>query len=630
MAPIDEAVAFLRSSNKPNISEAARIFEVDRSVLSKHFHGRRVSIAKANEIKQLLTNKQELVLVNEIKRLCDWCLPPTPAIVTLWASRICSKEPGKNWAAGFKARHKDILDCRYLNTIDLARHKADSKASYSQYFTILRQKMEQYSIQPQNCYNMDEKGFLIGHLQKEQRIFPKALMQQKRLLGTGQDGSREWITLIATICADGSSLPPALIYKAVSGDLQDSWFQDYDPQEHACWFASSPNGWTSDKLGLSWLQSLFHKQTLNKAKRDWRLLILDGHGSHCTLSFLEWCRSNRILVAIFPPHSTHRLQPLDVSLFTPLASYYSQSLDAHSRLSQGLASVTKRDFFKNFYSAFDKAFTEANIRSGWLKTGIEPFDPDQVLKIFKREGGDHPEAMRAETTPSRHSSSCLDTPSAQRTIRRIINEAVAERSTETEKVIRKLGGACLTLSAKLKLAEDREKGYLEALNSEKKRRKRGQPFTEELRAEEGVGVLFFSPTKVQKARELQDAKEAAKEREALDKVFRAEARASSKAQKELEAQKKREDRAIRAAARKAEEALKKAQREQVKEARNAQKQLEIESKASQKRPRGRPPKQKEPQKPSATVIEPIEEMVSIQPKSRNGRVIRRPAHFDEI
>jgi hypothetical protein len=60
---------------------------------------------------------------------------------------------------------------------------------------------------------------------------------------------------------------------------------------------------------------------------------------------------------------------------------------------------------------------------------------------------------------------------------RIVNEAVAERDAETEKVIRKLGGACLTLSTKLKLAEDREKSYLEALNSEKKKRKRGQPFT---------------------------------------------------------------------------------------------------------------------------------------------------------
>jgi hypothetical protein len=89
---------------------------------------------------------------------------------------MCSKEPSKNWSIGFKARHKDILDCRYLNTIDLVRHKADSKVSYSQYFTILRQKMEQYNIQAQNCYNIDEKGFLIGYLQKVRRIFPKALM----------------------------------------------------------------------------------------------------------------------------------------------------------------------------------------------------------------------------------------------------------------------------------------------------------------------------------------------------------------------------------------------------------------------------------------------------------------------
>jgi hypothetical protein len=345
---------------------------------------------------------------------------------------------------------------------------------------------------------------------------------------------------------------------------------------------------------------------------------------------LEWCQSNRILVAVSPPHSTHRPQPLDVSLFRPLASYYSQSLDAHSRLSRGLASVTKRDFSKNFYSAFDKAFIEANIRSVWLKTSIEPFDPDQVLKIFKGEGGDHPEALRATSTPPRHSSSCLDTPSAQRTIRRIVNEAVAERDIETKKVIRKLGGVCLTLSAKLKLAEGPEKGYLKALNSEKKNRKREQPFTEELRAEKGIGVLFFSPSKVQKARELQDVRKAARERETLDKVFRAQARAASKVQKELEAQQKREDRAIRAEARKTEEALKKARREQAKAARNAQKQLETGSKTSQKRPRGRPPKQRKPQELSETMVEPVKEMVSVQLKSRNGRIIKKPAHFDEI
>jgi hypothetical protein len=94
--------------------------------------------------------------------------------------------------------------------------------------------------------------------------------------------------------------------------------------------------------------------------------------------------------------------------------------------------------------------------------------------------------------------------------------------------------------------------------------------------------------------------------------------------------KKREDRDVRAEAMKAEEDLKKAQREQAKEARNAQRQLETESKVSQKRPRGRPPKQKEPQKPSATVIEPIKKMVSVQLRLRNRRIIRKPAYFDGI
>ena len=165
MAPIDEAVALLKSGDDLNIAEVARKFNIERSTLSKHFRGKRGSIAKANEKKQLLSNSQEKVLVNHIQRLCDWCLPPTPAMAATWAEELCSQQPNKNWLAGFKARHKDVLDCRYLNTIDLTRHKADSEASYRQYFTTLKEKIDQYSIQPRNCYNMDEKGFLIGHLQ---------------------------------------------------------------------------------------------------------------------------------------------------------------------------------------------------------------------------------------------------------------------------------------------------------------------------------------------------------------------------------------------------------------------------------------------------------------------------------
>lgn len=73
--------------------------------------------------------------------------------------------------------------------------------------------MAKYNVQPHNTYNMDEKGFLIGYLTKTKRIFTKSLQESGRLVGAAHDGSREWITILATICADGSTLSPGLIYK---------------------------------------------------------------------------------------------------------------------------------------------------------------------------------------------------------------------------------------------------------------------------------------------------------------------------------------------------------------------------------------------------------------------------------
>jgi len=326
-------------------------------------------------------------------------------------------------------------------------------------------------------------------------------------------------------------------------------------------------------------------------------------------------------LAVFPPHATHRLQPLDVSLFRPLATLYIQALDRHTRLSIGLSSLTKRDFLKNFYQAFDKSFTAANIRSGWLKTGIEPFDPEQVLKIFKNEENRQQEA---QTPPSRQSSSCLDSPSAIRTIRRIVYEEVAHRDAQSQRTIRKLGSACLTFSAELALVRERQQGLIDTFDNEKRKRKRRKAFTEELRAGEGVSALFFSPSKIVRAKELVAAKETAKDNQALDRLLETQSRAELKAQKELEAQKKRKDRAIRVQARKAEEALKKAQKEHRNEAKDAQKQLETKSRTSSSRPRKKQKTQEESQEPVVTVIEPEAPIAPKQPRSRNGRAIRRP------
>ncbi len=116
---------------------------------------------------------------------------------------------------------------------------------------------------------------------------------------------------------DGSLVPPGIIFSASSGEVYDTWVRDVDSKYHTCHFASSPNGWTTDEIGLPWVEQVFDRHTKQKARqgRDYRLLILDAHGSHVNMKFLEYCHTHRILVAVLPPHSTHRLQPLDVSFW---------------------------------------------------------------------------------------------------------------------------------------------------------------------------------------------------------------------------------------------------------------------------------------------------------------------------
>jgi hypothetical protein len=44
-------------------------------------------------------------------------------------------------------------------------------------------------------------------------------------------------------------------------------------------------------------------------------MIIDGHGSHVTLDFIEYCYQNKIMLTILPLHLAHTLQPLDVVMW---------------------------------------------------------------------------------------------------------------------------------------------------------------------------------------------------------------------------------------------------------------------------------------------------------------------------
>ena len=112
----------------------------------------------------------------------------------------------------------------------------------------------------------------------------------------------------------------------------------------------------------------------------YQLLILDGYSSHATLVFKNLANDNHIILLYLPPHTTHKLQPLDVDMFRLLAQYYGQFVENH--VCHGF-DVSKQEYTEWILEACKKANSEFNILSSFKKTGLIPFDPDLVLWELK-------------------------------------------------------------------------------------------------------------------------------------------------------------------------------------------------------------------------------------------------------
>jgi hypothetical protein len=102
---------------------------------------------------------------------------------------------------------------------------------------------------------------------------------EKRLKPIGvQPGDCEWATLIAGINAMGWSILPFFIFKAKNYD--QAWY--HNPLDWR--IGVSKNGWTTNELGLAWLQHFIHHTEACTVGSHW-LLILDGYESYRSLAF---------------------------------------------------------------------------------------------------------------------------------------------------------------------------------------------------------------------------------------------------------------------------------------------------------------------------------------------------------
>jgi hypothetical protein len=169
----------------------------------------------------------------------------------------------------------------------------------------------------------------------------------------------------------------------------------------------------------------------------YQILILNSHKSHLTTEFNQTYTKNNIIPVYIPPHSSHLLQPLDVSCFTVLKQQYRQLVKQRIRLR--FNHIDKINFLITFPKAHIMAYKAKTIQNSFRATRLVPFNPDQVYQQLTIQ-------LKTPTPPPSQSSntqsSYLQTPQNPHqfkrqltTIKRHINQHTRSPSEVINKAI---------------------------------------------------------------------------------------------------------------------------------------------------------------------------------------------------
>jgi hypothetical protein len=276
---------------------------------------------------------------------------------------------GALWAHRFVKRQPELTS-RFNRKYDYQRALCENPDVIRGWFTLVQNTIAKYGIQEADIYNFDEIGFLMGVISTMLVVTGSERRGRRK---TKQPGNRKWSTVIQGINALGWAIPPFII---VEGSYHlSSWYEN-SPLPKDWVIATSQNGWTTNELGLEWIKH-FDKHTKARTAGVYRLLILDGHGSHHSTTFELYCKENNIITLCMPAHSSHKLQPADVGCFSPLKAAYGKQIEEMMRAS--ITHITKEDFFPAFLAAHQATMTCDNIQGGFRGAGLVPFDPEEVI-----------------------------------------------------------------------------------------------------------------------------------------------------------------------------------------------------------------------------------------------------------
>ena len=388
---LQEGIQLLRKQKKPNITSVKRLLDAKYNTqiclgtLRNRASGAHQSNRSAHTAQQLLSPVQENILIEWIVLLSDTGHCIGKRTVRKKAEYLCGRTPGQTWVRVFLSRHPEVVLGK-PSGLDPKRAQAFNRPTVMRHFDLLEAIIRKNDIPPENIYNMDEKGIQRGGGRRAQgrKFF---IPRTKRPTYKLRSGNLELITTVECVAADGGSISPGIIFEGKE-QYEREWFEadpkisyvsclsvEYKLSDLHYSIGLSDNGWTSDFHCFQWFKHNFIPQTeARNISSKPILLIYDGHGSHERYKILRLAKEHNIILFSLPPHTTHKLQPLDVGVFGPFARAWIEACDNY--MEEHLQEIPRAQFVKHYMDVRQQSFKATTIRAAFRKTGIWPINRD--------------------------------------------------------------------------------------------------------------------------------------------------------------------------------------------------------------------------------------------------------------